>query len=75
MDFNMLYPNPFEMNDYQKKARMFLGDRWVVVGDFVIAGGKYGFIVETPDVRAWLASREHLDDGTLEWAAWGPRVN
>lgn len=70
-----LYPNPFEINDYSGKARMFLGDRWVEIGDFIVNFDKEGCTVITPDVESFLNSREHLDDGTLDWAAWGVRLN
>lgn len=75
MGFDMFYPSSFDMNDFNGKARMFLGDRWVIVGDFVITGSKTDMHVQVPDVEQWLNSREYLDDGTLDWAAWGPRMN
>lgn len=75
VDFNTLYPNPFHLNMHRLKARMLLGNRWIEVGNVVVTGDKFGMTIETPNVQYWLASREHLDDGTLEWAAWGPRMN
>lgn len=75
MDFDMLYPSSFEMNDYLQKARMFLGDRWIEIGDFVITGSKNDCCVQVPDVEQWLDSREYLNDGTEDWAVWGPRMN
>jgi hypothetical protein len=31
--------------------------------------------VDMPDVGKFIMERLYLDDGTMEWMEWGPRVN
>lgn len=31
--------------------------------------------VELPDTEKWVNDRVDLDDGTIDWVRWGPRLN
>lgn len=71
-----LFPPTVEINDLLKKARFFLGDRWIEIGDVVFHEvGPKTFEMEVPDIGLFFAMREGLEDGTEEWYEWGPRVN
>lgn len=75
MDIYTSFPCPFDVNEVTRKAKFLLGDRWILIGEIVIGSDKNDLFIEVPDVEQFLASREHLDDGTLDWAEWGPRMN
>lgn len=70
-----VYPASFDCNFILKKARFFLGDRWILIGDIMLSQDKNTTDVTMPDVEEFLAGLEALDDGTFDWLEWGPRVN
>lgn len=77
---NTDYPPSIEVNPTLKKVRFFLGDRWLTVGKWQTTIENKGrntacISIELPDILAFIEQREILDDGTLDWYAWGPRVN
>lgn len=70
-----LYPAPFDINTTIGKARFFLGDKWIEIGEVEIKQKGNVCEVALPDFGKFLADRVWLDDGTLDWVEWGPRVN
>lgn len=76
MEFDMLYPKPFDVNMVTRRVRFFLGNNWVAVGDIQISSQKlFCMDITMPDMQTFLANRESLDDGTFDWLEWGPRMN
>lgn len=73
------FPIPiiFDINHGMKKVRFFLGDRWIIVGEITHTLHLPNKTIETniPDLGQFLEKRKDLDDGSYDWAAWGPRVN
>jgi hypothetical protein len=72
---DLLYPPSVEVNMNLKKQRLFVGDRWIDIGDVQIWQDKTGMHVVLPDFEVFLAQINDLDDGTFDWLEWGPRVN
>lgn len=70
-----LYPSPFNANMTTKKAKFFMNGSWILVGDITLTCDKNCMSVMLPDIGVFLESREYLDDGTFDWAEWGPRLN
>lgn len=76
MDFeDSVYINSLDCSFVLNKARFFLGDRWITIGELATTGKQELLVVHLPDIEEFLEKREHLDDGTFDWLEWGPRVN
>lgn len=76
MNFDDLYPKPIDVNMDTRKMKFFLNGTWIVVGDIKITSQKaFCMDVTMPDVESFIFDREYLDDGTLDWLEWGPRLN
>lgn len=73
-----IIPATIHHNSYTKKSYLFVGDRWVEMGDiefvFVRVTEDSGYIEIHPPNSASYAE-EHKDEGALDWLRWGPRVN
>lgn len=75
-----VYPPAVEFNSVLQKARFFMGDRWIDIGDFTTTTVKtpdqgISMVVNMPDMDKFFREREDLNDGTEDWCLWGPRVN
>jgi hypothetical protein len=72
-------PSSVDISFYTKKCRFFLGDRWLEIGKVNtrtnVRNGGLIMDVDMPDVEGFLIRRLDLNDGTEDWAEWGPRVN
>lgn len=75
MDFDN-YPPSIDVNSLIGKVRFFKGDRWIEIGllEFITVG-RYAIEVKLPDIEGFMENQELLDDGSIEWYFWGPRVN
>lgn len=76
LQFDLVYPSIFDMDMITNKMRFFLGDHWIEIGPIlsqVVEPGIMQIIV--PDLNMFVQSRQLLDDGTMDWAIWGPRLN
>ena len=75
-----VYPPAVEFNSVLQKARFFMGDRWIDIGDFTMKPvptptHEVAMVVSMPNVNEFFEGRKELDDGTKDWCLWGPRVN
>lgn len=74
------YPPAINFDALTRRVEFFLGDRWIKIGDWktnVEGRGKDNAImsVQMPDIDMFLREQFDLDNGTEDWAIWGPRVN
>lgn len=73
------YPPTMNFNEYSRKIEIFIGDRWVEVGEWktVTSISEKGMHLQMvmPDMRKIFQDRVDLNDGSEDWMTWGVRVN
>lgn len=73
---NDIYPPTIEINTVVNKARLFVGDRWIIIGDLEFEmKGKLLIEIKLPDIDRFIERMDYYDDGRADWAEWGPRIN
>lgn len=70
-----VYINTIDCSFLLKKARFFLGDRWIDIGPIKLRNNQYMTEMDMPDIETFIARRIDLNDGTEDWLEWGPRLN
>lgn len=76
MDFENIYPPSIDINTVFNKARFFILDHWVDIGDIeIIPEGRYVVSLKLPDIETFVENLEYTNDGSIDWYLWGPRVN
>lgn len=73
------YPPAVDFNVESGKVKFFLGDRWVEIGEWatrtIIEDGKMRVQMAMPNMTEFFDEQRLLDNGSDDWAMWGPRVN
>lgn len=72
---NDIYPSACDFNVILRQARFLLGDRWILIGYYTCNRQGFFLVANLPDIGKFFEDREHLDDGTMDWLHWGPRMN
>lgn len=76
MEFELVYPPSIITSMIIGKSRFFLADHWVDIGDVeVILERRNTIRIKPPDIQSFVDNLEYLDDGSIDWYFWGPRVN
>jgi len=68
-------PTTINFDSLTGKVSFFLGDRWIPIGEMKTIIENKNVYVRMPNIEGFFESRQYLNDGTAEWAMWGPRVN
>lgn len=71
----MVDPKPVQINVETGHCAFFHGDRWVDIGPVYFCSDFCHGHVDTEMVEEFLVNRQRIDESTMDWFNWGPRVN